>query len=87
MQRAVLADDGAAVDAYDVAIGEGLADDVHGLLVKVGLTVGGYEDGTVDDQIVGVGGGQPLGIVVVDGAGQGQAQQAVGAAVEGAQRL
>ena len=56
MEGAVLADDGAAVDAYNVAVGECLANDALGLGVEVGLVVGGDEHGTIDDQIVGIGG-------------------------------
>lgn len=96
VQGTVLADDGPAVDAYDVPVGEGLADDAHGFLVEVGLVVGGYQDGTIDDEVVGIGGGEAvcwllafgnLLLAVVDGAGQRQAQQAVGPSVEGAQLL
>ena len=80
VQGTVLADDGATVDADDVSVGEGLADDAHGFLVEVGLVVGGYQDGTIDDEVVGIGGGEAvcwllafgnLLLAVVDGAGQG----------------
>ena len=64
MEGAVLLDDGTTVDADDLAIGIGLADDTHGLGIKVGLSVGGHEDGTIDDQIVGVGGWQTVAIVI-----------------------
>ena len=82
----MLLDDGTAVDAYDVAVGEGSADGLHGLCVEVGLGVGGHEHGSVDDEIVGVGGGQSVGLVV-DGAGQWQSEQSVGLSVECAQLL
>ena len=45
----MLLDDGTTIDANDLAVGESLLDDVHSLLVKVGLVVGGYEDGTIHD--------------------------------------
>ena len=54
MERAVLTDDGATVDAYNFAVGESLADDAQSLCVEVGLGIGGNEDCTVDDQVVGV---------------------------------
>ena len=60
MQTTVLTDDRTAVDANDIAVGEGLLDDAHGLCVKVGLGVGGNEHGTVDDQVVSVGSGQTV---------------------------
>ena len=56
MQGAVLTDDGATVDAHNLAVREGLANDSYCLCVEVGLGVSGYEYGTIDDQIVGVGG-------------------------------
>ena len=56
MEGAVLADDGAAVDAHNLAVGEGLSDGLQGFGVEVGLVVGGNQYGTIDDQIVGVGG-------------------------------
>ena len=61
MEGAVLANDGAAVDADNLAVGEGLSDDAQGLGIEVGLGVGGYQYGTIDDQIVGIGGRQSVG--------------------------
>jgi hypothetical protein len=71
MEGAVLADDGAAVDADNLVVGECLADDTQGLGVEVGLSIGRDEYSAVDDQIVGIGGWQAV-AVVVDGAGKGQ---------------
>jgi hypothetical protein len=98
MEGTVLLDDGTTVDADDLAIGIGLADDTHGLGIKVGLSVGGHEDGTIDDQIVGVGGGQTVtvsdGIAdhttfghgrIIDRTGERELQKAVGTAFEGAE--
>ena len=70
MQAAMLFDNTTAIDANDLSIREGLADDPQGLGVEVGLSVGGTEYGTVDDEEVGVGGRQTV-IAVVDGAGIG----------------
>ena len=86
MQGAVLTDDGATVDAHNLAVREGLANDSYCLCVEVGLGVCGYEYGTIDDQIVGVGGRQAV-VAVVDGAGQGQLQEAIGPSVECAKLL
>ena len=101
MQASMLLNNCPAVDAYDFPVRKGFADDAHRLLVQVGLVVGWHQDGTVDDQVVGIG-GRKAGIVLggspadcstfgrrllVDGAGQREAQQAVGLAVKGAQVL
>jgi hypothetical protein len=56
MERAVLLDDRPAVDAYDFAVGESLTDDAQSLCVEVGLGIGRDEYGTVDNQVVSVGG-------------------------------
>ena len=98
MEGAVLLDDGATVDSDDFAIGIGLADDAHGLGVEVGLSVGGHQDGTIDDQVVGVGGGETVtvsdGIAdhttfghgrIIDRTGERELQKAVGTAFEGAE--
>jgi hypothetical protein len=60
MERAVLTDDGATVDAYDFTVGESLADDAQSFGVEVGLGIGGNEDSAVDNQIVGIGGRQSI---------------------------
>jgi hypothetical protein len=57
MEGAVLLDDGTTVDADDLAVWIGLANDTQGLSVEVGLGIGGHKDGAIDDQVVGVGGG------------------------------
>ena len=77
MEGTVLADDSAAVDAHNLAVGEGLSDDSQGFGIEVGLVVGGYEYGTIDDQIVGISGRKPV-FVVVDGARQGEFQETIG---------
>ena len=71
VQGAVLFDDSPAVDAYDFPVREGFANDVHSLCVKIGLIIGWYQYGTINDQIVGIGGRQPV-FAIIDGAGQRQ---------------
>lgn len=56
----MLADDGSGIDGDDVAVGEGFADDAKGFRVVFGLTVNGREDGTIENQEVGVGRRQAL---------------------------
>ena len=58
MEGAVLLDDGTTGDADDLAVGVGLTDDAHGLGIEVGLGVCRHKNGTIYDQIVGVGGGE-----------------------------
>ena len=73
MQAAVLADDGAAIDADHLAVWVSLLDDGTCLVVKIRLSIGGVEYGTVDNQIVSVGGGQTV-VAVVNGARHRQFQ-------------
>ena len=98
MEGAVLLDDGTTVDADDLAVGIGLANDTEGLGVEVGLGIGGHQDGAIDDQVVGVGGGETVtvsdGIAdqttfghgrIIDRTGERELQKAVGTAFEGAE--
>ena len=71
MQGAVLLDERAAVDAYDLAFGECLANNAQRLAVEVGLGIGGAENGAVDHEEIGIGGRKAAAFVVVDGAGHG----------------
>ena len=71
MEGAVLLDDGTTVDADDFAVGIGLANDTEGLGVEVGLGIGGHQDGAIDDQVVGVGGGEAV-ATVIDRTGEGK---------------
>ena len=97
MEGAVLLDDGTTVDADDLAVGIGLANDTEGLGIEVGLGIGGHQDGTIDDQVVGVGGGETVtvsdGIAdqttfghgrIIDRTGEGELQKAVRTALKGA---
>ena len=56
----MLFDDGSAVDAHDLPVWESLANDAHRLCVEVGLRIGRHEDGTIDDEVVGIGGRQSV---------------------------
>ena len=60
MQTAMLLDNSPTVNANNLSVRESLLDDVHRLLVKVGLGIGGYQYRSVDDQIVGVCGRQSI---------------------------
>ena len=71
MQTTMLFDDGATVYTNDFSIGIGLTNDAESFGIKVGLVVGGYQYGTIDNQIVGVGGWQAV-LTIIDGAGQGK---------------
>ena len=86
MQTTMLFDNGTTVDAYDFSVGKCLLDNLHRLLVKVGLIVGGHQYSTVNDQVVGVSSRQAIALVV-DGAGQRQFQQTVRTPIERAETL
>ena len=60
MKTTMLADDRTAVDAHNLAVRERLANGMKCLCVEVGLSVGRHQYGTIDNQIVSVGGRQPL---------------------------
>ena len=79
VEGAVLADEDAAVDGHDVVLGKGLLQLATGEVVGVGLTIGGHQDGAVDDEEGGVGGGQTMAVVgVVDGRRHGEGEQLEG---------
>ena len=69
MQTSMLFDDGTTVYTNDFSIGIGLANDVERISIQVGLVVGGYQYGTIDNQIVGIGGWQAV-LTIIDGTGQ-----------------
>ena len=71
MQASVLADNSTTVDAHNLPVRKSLTDDSQSLLVEVGLGIGGYQYGTIDDQIVGIGGWQTF-LTIIDWAGQGE---------------
>ena len=89
MKTAMLFDDTSAVDAHNLTLREGLADQTERFCVEIRLGVGGTEHGTVDNQEVGIGGRQTI-LAVVDGSGHGELEQPVGLAfkcAEGSQLL
>ena len=86
MDGAVLSDDSPCVDANDVVAGEGFGYCSKCLVVKCGLVIGRHDDGTVDDEKIGVGGRQTL-TVADDWLIHRERQQPVGLAVGSAQLL
>ena len=68
VQGAVLLNDSPTVDAYDFPVREGFANDAHGLCVEVWLCIGGYQYGTIDNQIVGISCRQTV-FAIIDGTG------------------
>ena len=93
MERAVLADDSAAVDGDHLPVGEGLRDEAEGLGVEVGLVVGRAEYCPVDDEEIGIGGRQTIPhraqtvIRLVDRSRHGKSEQTVGTPLDGTERL
>ena len=81
MQTTMLFDDGATVYTNDFSIGIGLTNDAESFGIKVGLCIGGHQYGTIDDQIVGIGGRQPL-TILIDGMGKWQSQQSIGLTID-----
>ena len=75
MYAAMLLDDAAAVDGHHLAVGEDGGDALQGSLVVLWLMVCRNEDGTVDNQVVGVCRRQSTAVFVEDGVGKGQAKQ------------
>ena len=82
----MLLDDGTAVYADDFAVGIGFANDAQGLGIEVGLCIGRYEYGAIDNQIVGVGGWQAL-CLVIDRMGQGKLSQPIGLSLQRSEGL
>lgn len=79
MQGAVLADEDAAVDGHDVVLGEGSLQLATGKVIILRLTVGGKEDGVVENEEVGVGGRQTMTIVgIEDGRWQREREELIG---------
>lgn len=90
----MLTDKDAAVDADDVVMGKGLLELAPRLFVVVGLCVGGVEDGSVDDEEIGVGGRESVALVCrrhwskvlfVDGCGHWERDEPIGLSRESAQ--
>ena len=73
----MLADEDATVDGHDVVLGEGLLQLATGKVVVLRLSIGGHQHGTIDNEKVGVGGGQTMTVVgVVDGGRHGEGYEA-----------
>lgn len=81
MKTAVLPDDSLTIDAHHFAVRKSLPDDVHSLMVEVGLPVSRHQYGTINDQIVGIGGWKPIALII-DRTGEWQFQEPVGMALQ-----
>ena len=86
MQRAVLLDERAAIDAYNFVLGECFFERFCGFAVIVRLCVCGVEHAVVHDEEVRVCCRQTLAVLVVYGIGRGQGNHPVWVAVSSAQR-
>ena len=73
----MLADDSACVESDDGMVGKGLLDNAEGPGIVVGLGVGGYDDRSVEDDEIGIGGRQTVAFFI-DGVGHGQRQEPIG---------
>ena len=80
MDRSVLTNDSARVDADDVVAGESLSHESQSTSVVLLLCVCRHDDSAVDDKEVGVGSRQTV-AVVVERVGHRQTQQTIGLAV------
>ena len=67
MQAAMLGDDCAAVDADNVVLRECFRELILRLEVRVGIPVGGHQDGAIRDEEVGVCGRQTIAVFIVNG--------------------
>ena len=90
----MLTDEDTAVDADDVVMGKGLLELAPRLFVVVRLCVGGVEDGSVDDEEIGVGGWEAVTLVCrkhwgevlfVDGCRHWERDEPIGLSREGVQ--
>ena len=77
MQRPVLADERAAVDAYYLPSGESLLQDALCRAVVVGLCISGEEHSSVHDKEIGIRGRQTLSIGIRDSVWHGQRHEPV----------
>ena len=76
----MLADQYLTIDSNDIPIRKSGLELPDRFLVVVGLSVDRQEDGTVDDEIVGIGGGQTL-AVFIHGSCRREGNEPVGSAV------
>ena len=87
MQAAVLGDEYAAIYADDFMLWKCLLELSLGLDVGFRISVSWHQDGSVDDEEVGVGGRQPIAFSVECGLCHRQWNQAIGVAFLRAERL
>jgi hypothetical protein len=81
MEAAMLFDNTSTVDAYDLTVREGFADETERLRVEIRLGVGGTEYSPINHQEVGISGRQTI-PAVIDGSGHGELEQSVRLAFE-----
>lgn len=81
----MLQDEDRAVDGDDVVTGKGQTELACSLKVEGWLAVGGVEYCLIGDEEVGVGGGEALSFVIVDGSGHGERNETIGLSVCGAE--
>lgn len=73
----MLTNEDTAVDGHYVVLGESLLQLAPSLLIILRLTIGGHEDGSVDDEEVGISGRKAMTVVgVVDGRRHGERDKA-----------
>ena len=87
MERAMLPDECAAVDADHFMLRKCLLQCLFGVFVVDGLVVGGHEHRAVDNEKVGICGRKPLAVLVIDGIGHGEGHQLVRLVLEGPERV
>ena len=74
----MLADENAAVNRYNIVLGEGFMQLTACLLIVFGLSVGGHQYGAIDDEEVGVSSRKAMAVVgVVDGRREREGEEAV----------
>ena len=65
MQGTVLKNQRAAINTHDFSVGECVAECVERLGVFQGLVVGGHQNGTIDDEEIGMSGRKSLAVFVI----------------------
>lgn len=77
MERTMLGNQGTAIDTDDFASNKDIGQNFERCRVLT-IIIGGNENGPIDDEKVGIGGGQPVTIFGKAGLGPGQGDQPVG---------
>lgn len=82
----MLPHDDRRIERDDLSVGEGGLYDAKGFPIFYRLVVDRKEDGAIDDEKVGISGGEPL-TLIHHGIGHGEFQESVGLAFRGTKRL